>query len=107
MYVFGTQHIHQMHLYFYYTVATIAKRRTIQQCVTQISHAVDEVDDDNTLDRVLSLLQQASASIIAASTDNPVDVAYYFEKKEFFSSTQKNETQLHFRQTTAKPGKRK
>ena len=57
------------------------------------------------LDRVLALLAQASVSIKAAVA--PVeDQPQRLEKKDHFSPTQKNETQLKFKKTTANPGRK-
>ena len=78
----------------------------MQQLATTITSDVQNVDDPNTLDRVLALMTQASASLAAAETFDHKQVNA-FVKKDHFAPTQKNETQLRFKITTKPPGRKK
>ena len=71
-----------------------------------IRAGIDGVNDPNGLDRVVSLLVQASASIKAVVVPMNTKIQH-FEKKDYFHPTQKNETQLKFKKTTLNPGRRK
>ena len=77
----------------------------MQQLATTITSDVQNVDDPNTLDRVLSLMTQASASLAAAETFDHKQVNA-FVKKDHFAPTKKNETQLRFKITTKPPGRK-
>ena len=71
----------------------------------EIKSSINDLNDVNGLDRVLTLLTQASASVKSAM--KPVEVQQVqFERKDQFNTTQKNETQLRFTKTTANPGRR-
>ena len=91
-----------------YTINVVlnARKKTIQQYATAIASAVENVNDPNTLDRVIALMTQASVSLKAAkdSDDKQVNA---FVKKDQFAPTQKNETQLRFKITTKPPGRKK
>ena len=89
-----------------YSTATTTKRKAIEDFATEIVRAAEEIDDDNTLDRVLTQLSQTHAAMTAATTTKPATIKN-FEKKEHFFPAQKNETQLRFKQTIAKPGRKK
>ena len=91
-----------------YSTATTTKRKAIEDFATEIVRAAEEIDDDNTLDRVLTQLSQTHAAMTAATTTKPATTCIKnFEKKEHFFPAQKNETQLRFKQTIAKPGRKK
>lgn len=56
----------------------------------------------------MTLLLQAHATMTAATTlASATTVTEKFEKKEHFFPAQKNEIQLRFKQTIAKPGRKK
>ena len=84
--------------------AVLATRRTIQQLTSEIASAINDINDQSTLDRVMTLLTQAQVSITATTSSQKVSSLV---KKDQFAPTKKNETQLHFKQTTAKPGRKK
>ena len=91
-----------------YSKAINGRKKTIQQYAAAITSNIQDVDDPNTLDRVLALLTQASASLTAAAeacSDNKQ--VNTFVKKDHFAPTQKNETQLRFKRTTKPPGRKK
>ena len=85
----------------------IARRNTIKRCAAKIVSAVDEVDDLSGLDRVLTLLTKALASLNVATSSSTQSKVIPFDKKDHFGPTQKNETQLSFKQTTSKPGRKR
>ena len=79
------------------------RKRAIKHYIDEISSAVGSIDDVNTLDRILSLLMQATSSVkVLSSEDNTME----FEIKDHFAPTQKNETQLQFKKTCADPGRK-
>lgn len=61
-------------------------------------------EDMSTLDRVLSLLMQASASLDITSDCN--ETMAPFEVKDKLAPTQKNETQLRLWKTARTPGRK-
>ena len=87
------------------STVVMARRNAIKQSVAMIASAVNEVDDLNALERVLTLLTKASDSLDAATLSCST-VLVPFDKKDHFGPTQKNETQLRFKQTIAKPGRK-
>ena len=80
------------------------KKNAIKQYLEEIKNNTDDLDDPNALDRVLSLLTQASAGhkVKLASSDGNLK----FNKKDHFYPTQRNETQLKFCKTAGNPGRR-
>ena len=93
-------------IYIVHIQAINARKKTIQQYATIIASAVQNVNDPNTLDRVIALMTQASASLTAAATSDDKQTNS-FVKKDHFAPTQKNETQLRFKTTTKTPGRKK
>ena len=87
------------------SIATTTKRKAIEDCATEIVHAAHEIDDDNTLDRIMTQLLQTLGT--ATTTESATTCIKNFEKKEHFFPAQKNEIQLRFKQTIAKPGRKK
>lgn len=66
----------------------------------------DQTNDANVLDRVLSLLTQASAALKTVSNDSlEVDLSS-FEVKEKFAPAQKNEKQLRLWKTAKDSGRK-
>jgi len=82
----------------------MGKRRAIELYL--IRSGIDSLNDGNALDRILALLTQASAAIKATTlpTNSP---PRQFEKMDHFFPTQKNETQLRFKQTGGNPGRKR
>ena len=64
---------------------------------------MENTDDVNLLDRIRSLLMQAASSSKACTTDF---INESFKIKDQFAPTQKNETQLQFKKTSANPGRK-
>ena len=73
-------------MYIIHNEAINARKKTVQQLATTITSDVQNVDDPNTLDRVLALMTQASASLAAAETFNHKQVNA-FVKKDHFAPT--------------------
>ena len=62
------------------------RKRAIKHYIDEISSAVGSIDDVNTLDRILSLLMQATSSVkVLSSEDNTME----FKIKDHFAPTQK------------------
>ena len=64
---------------------------------------MENTNDVNLLDRIRSLLMQAASNSKACTTDDSTDS---FKIKDQFVPTQKNETQLQFKNTSAIPGRK-
>ena len=75
-------------IYIVHIQAINARKKTIQQYATTIASAVQNVNDPNTLDRVIALMTQASASLTAAATSDDKQTNS-FVKKDHFAPTQK------------------
>ena len=74
--------------------------------MNNIKGRIEDLNDANTLDRVLALLTKASAAIKAVAIhDN--DPSNQFQKKDHFFPKQKKETQLVFKKTVINPGRKK
>lgn len=89
------------HNSFLYT-EVLGRKKAINEYLHKIKLAIDSINESNTLDRILALLIKADASITVSGSD----VQQKFEKKDYFASRQKNETQLRFTKTTDNPGRK-
>ena len=69
----------------------------------EIQSSIEDLEDADSLDRVLTLLVQANAAIQSSTPPNTQS----FERKDKFKARQRNETQLSFRRTTKNPGRKK
>ena len=92
-------------LYCCYSDIT-GKKAAIGIYLNNIKGRIDDLNDANTLDRVLALLTKASAAIKAVAIHDS-DLPNQFQKKDHFFPTQKNETQLVFKKTVTNPGRKK
>lgn len=89
-----------------HTLDSLVKKKTIKAYIDEISSHIDNVEDPNVLDRALVLLTQTS-TVIKASESPEYTHLKSFDKKDKFSPTQKNETQLHFKKTVGNSGRKK
>ena len=78
--------------------AILATRRTIQQLTSEIASAINDINDQSTLDRVMTLLTQAQVSITATTSSQK---GIQFGKERSICTNKENKTQLHFKQTMA------
>lgn len=81
---------------------TAGKKREILHYIDEITSAVNNIEDANVLDRMLSLLMQAASS----SKVSTEETSQAFTIKDKFAPAQKNETQLRFKKTCANPGRK-
>ncbi|XP_065902011.1 uncharacterized protein [Dysidea avara] len=82
---------------------TAGKKREILHYVDEITFAVNNIEDTNVLDRMLSLLMQAASSSKVCTRE---ETSQTFTIKDKFAPAQKNETQLRFKKTCADPGRK-
>ena len=80
------------------------KKKAIQVYLDKIKNGIGSINDQHTLDRILSLLMQVDTSCRVINNDVNIKD---FEKKDTFAPAQKNETQLRFKKTCANPGRKK
>ena len=82
---------------------TAGKKREILHYVDEITFAVNNIEDTNVLDRMLSLLMQAASSSKVCTRE---ETSQTFTIKDKFAPAQKNETQLRFKKTCADSGRK-
>jgi hypothetical protein len=85
------------------------RKNEIKKHVQSISSSVEETNDQDVLDHVLSLLTQTSASLNAVSPHSSAqdeNQMQPFEVKEKFSPTQTHERQLKLWKTCKSPGRK-
>ena len=83
-----------------------ARKKDIEGYLKEIKNAILPVQESDILDRVLSLVTQASVALnhIAPETD---DMSTNFTIKEKFPPAQKNEIQVPFKRTSKISGRKK
>ena len=80
---------------------------TIQGCLSDISTLLSNVDNTSALDRTMALLTQVSSTVNDAAQPQASSQPQMFIKTIHSPPAQKDETQLRFKQTSTKPGRKK
>ena len=83
-----------------------AQKKQIEHYLGEIQNAVQPIEECDVLNRVVSLLMQASAALKTVTTTvetKPLN----FMIKEKFAPAQKNEVQVPFKKTSKEPGRKK
>ena len=79
----------------------------MENYLQEIHKSVEETSDPNVLDRVISLMSQASAALRSVSANPDESHLGSFEIKERFAPTKRNEVQLKLWQTAKNPGRKR
>lgn len=85
------------------------RKRAIDHYLKEVQSHTEDTEDADILDRVLSLLTQASAALTSVShrATKEEEGLGSFELKEKFAPMQKNETQLRLWKTAKDPGRKR
>ena len=92
------------HMYTSPQTDVASQKNVVCGYLQAIESKLSITEDMSTLDRVLSLLMQASASLDITSDCH--ETMTPFEVKDKFAPTQKNETQLRLWKTSRTPGRK-
>ena len=82
------------------------RKQAIDSCLQEVKSYVEETEDVDTLDRVFSLLTQASAAL-KCDCHETTETPQSFEVRESFAPTQKNEVQLRLWRTANLQGRKR
>ena len=80
---------------FNHTLDLTGRKRAVEGYLHDIRRHTEATDDPNVLDKVLSLIMQASAALNVVTAESEKEMKP-FEIKERFAPAQKNEVQLRF-----------
>ena len=96
------------YLFVHYINIAIKERvQTIHEHLAEITTLLNNVKDSGALDRTISLLSQASAVLRTVEETEASSQPISFKTTTYFAPAKKNETQLQFKRSTRKPGRKK
>ena len=82
-----------------------AQKKQIEHYLGEIQNASEPIKECDVLNRVASLLMQASAALNTVTTTEEIK-PLNFVIKEKFAPAQKNEVQIPFKKTSKEPGRK-